>query len=82
MVSTTYEAGVYEAKTHLSQLLDMVAQGATVTITRHGRKAAVLAPVPEPTTPVNRGFGIWPDYEIPTGWDDFTVEDESLWHGE
>lgn len=35
--------GAYEAKTHLSQLLDEVARGETITITRHGVPAAVLA---------------------------------------
>ncbi|MDP2662365.1 MAG: type II toxin-antitoxin system prevent-host-death family antitoxin [Dehalococcoidia bacterium] len=36
--------GAYEAKTHLAQLLDEVARGETVTITRHGVPVAVLAP--------------------------------------
>lgn len=34
--------GAYEAKTHLSRLLDRVAEGETVTITRHGHAVAVL----------------------------------------
>lgn len=37
--------GSYEAKTHLSALLDKVAQGERVTITRHGVPVAELAPV-------------------------------------
>lgn len=37
--------GAYEAKTHLSELLDRVAQGAYITITRHGVPVAVLQPV-------------------------------------
>lgn len=37
--------GAFEAKTHLSALLDRVARGETITITRHGVPAAVLAPV-------------------------------------
>ncbi len=36
--------GVFQAKTQLSQLLDQVEKGETVTITRHGRPVAVLAP--------------------------------------
>lgn len=36
--------GAYEAKTHLSRLLDEVAKGATITITKHGVPVAVLAP--------------------------------------
>lgn len=37
--------GSYEAKTHLAALLDKVAQGENVTITRHGVPVAVLQPV-------------------------------------
>lgn len=36
--------GVYEAKTQLPRLLDQVARGQRVTITRHGVAVAVLAP--------------------------------------
>jgi prevent-host-death family protein len=38
------EVGAYEAKTHLSRLLDEVAQGKRFTITKHGVPVAVLAP--------------------------------------
>jgi prevent-host-death family protein len=38
--------GIFEAKTHLSALLNRVANGETITITRHGQPAAILAPVP------------------------------------
>lgn len=37
--------GAFEAKTHLSELLDEVAKGETITITRHGTPAAMLVPV-------------------------------------
>lgn len=36
---------VYEAKTHLSRLLDRAAAGEEILITRHGRPVARLAPV-------------------------------------
>jgi prevent-host-death family protein len=39
------EIGAYEAKTHLSKLLDEVEAGASITITRNGRPVARLAPV-------------------------------------
>jgi prevent-host-death family protein len=39
--------GAFEAKTHLSDLLDRVSQGETITITRHGVPAAMLVPVEE-----------------------------------
>ncbi len=39
--------GAFEAKTHLSELLDRVARGERITITRHGIPAAILVPVEE-----------------------------------
>ena len=39
--------GAFEAKTHLSALLDRVAKGERITITRHGVPAALLVPVVE-----------------------------------
>jgi len=42
--------GVFEAKTHFSDLLHRVARGEKITITRHGVPAALLVPVTE-TTP-------------------------------
>ena len=39
--------GAFEAKTHLSDLLDRVARGEKITITRHGVPAALLVPVTE-----------------------------------
>jgi prevent-host-death family protein len=36
--------GAYEAKTHLSQLLDEVLRGEVITITRHGVPVARLVP--------------------------------------
>jgi len=37
--------GAYEAKTHLPQLLERVAGGERITITKHGHSVAVLQPV-------------------------------------
>lgn len=42
MTSISY----YEARTHFSELLDQVATGKTILITRRGRPAAMLAPPP------------------------------------
>ncbi len=36
--------GAYEAKTHLPRLLDEVARGETITITKHGVPVARLVP--------------------------------------
>ncbi len=37
--------GAFDAKTHLSALLERVEQGETIVITRHGRPVAQLSPV-------------------------------------
>lgn len=39
--------GAYEAKTHLPRLLEEVAKGRTITITKHGVPVAKLVPVSE-----------------------------------
>ena len=38
--------GFYEARTHFSELLDQVAKGKKVLITRRGKPAALLSPPP------------------------------------
>ena len=40
--------GAYEAKTHLPRLLDEVAKGEQITITKRGVPVAMLVPVAEP----------------------------------
>lgn len=40
------DVGAYEAKTHLSELLNRVESGERITITRHGKAVALLVPVP------------------------------------
>ncbi|GMU41977.1 MAG: hypothetical protein AMXMBFR23_28430 [Chloroflexota bacterium] len=44
-----HTVGAYEAKSHLSALLDRVAAGESITITRHGVPVAVLSPPPSRT---------------------------------
>jgi len=39
--------GFYEARTHLSELLDHVAKGKKVLITRRGKPAALISPPPK-----------------------------------
>lgn len=43
--------GAYEAKTHLPQLLDRVARGEEICITRNGRPVARLVPEVSSPTP-------------------------------
>lgn len=45
MVMKVKETGTFEAKTHLSRILDEVEQGTTYYITKRGRKVAELRPV-------------------------------------
>ena len=42
------EIGAYEAKTHLPALLERVARGEQITITKHGKPIAKLVPVTKP----------------------------------
>jgi len=44
MMTPMRHIGAYEAKTHLPRLLDEVAAGESITITKHGRPVAVLVP--------------------------------------
>lgn len=39
--------GSYEAKTHLPELLDRVAQGEKILITKRGKPVALLSPPPQ-----------------------------------
>jgi len=41
---TTNSVGAYDAKTHFSELLERVAEGEEITITRHGTPVARLVP--------------------------------------
>ena len=43
--------GAYEAKTHLPHLLNRVAQGEHITITKHGVPVAMLVPVSSRSMP-------------------------------
>ncbi|MDR1711296.1 MAG: type II toxin-antitoxin system prevent-host-death family antitoxin [Propionibacteriaceae bacterium] len=80
MSAPPVEVGVYDAKTHLSKLLDMVASGTDVVITRNGSRAALLTAVPDaPAAP--RPFGLFPDYVIDEEWKAWTDDDEQMWYG-
>jgi prevent-host-death family protein len=49
--------GAFEAKTHLSELLNRVELGEHVTITKHGRPVARLVPATEIESDMS-----WPDF--------------------
>ena len=46
--------GAYEAKTHLSELLEKVEAGEEITITKHGAPVAKLVPVKKRASPEER----------------------------
>jgi prevent-host-death family protein len=50
--------GAFEAKTHLSNLLERVERGESITITRHGKPVARLVPVREASDRNRRGEAI------------------------
>ena len=64
------EVGAFEAKTHLSRLLDEVEAGETIMITRHGKRIAELVPS-KPKKKAKRGcakgpgFYMAPDFDAP-----------------
>ncbi len=62
--------GFYQARTHLSELLDDVAKGKKVLITRRGKPAALLGPPPKEGQPdvrqVVREMLAFQDREGPT----------------
>jgi prevent-host-death family protein len=47
--------GSFEAKTHLPKLLERVAKGERILITRRGRPVAMLVPAPHDVKPDVRG---------------------------
>jgi prevent-host-death family protein len=61
--------GVHEAKTHLSRLLEDVAAGEEVVITRRGQAVASLVPPPAALTRqfgIDRGrFTVPKDFDLP-----------------
>jgi prevent-host-death family protein len=53
-LSTSATIGLFEAKTHFSELIGRVEAGEEVTITRHGAAVAKLVPVRRESTPEER----------------------------
>ena len=53
-MTTLHTVGAYEAKTHLSELLEKVEAGEEITITKHGTPIAKLVPVRKETSQQER----------------------------
>jgi len=54
MQRRSHSVGAYQAKTHLSELLEKVEAGAEITITKHGAPVARLVPVKKEASPEER----------------------------
>jgi antitoxin (DNA-binding transcriptional repressor) of toxin-antitoxin stability system len=65
------DVGVFEAKTSLSALLELVAGGHGIFITKHGKRVAELRAVKAPRKKAKfgcargRGFRMAPDFDAP-----------------
>lgn len=59
--------GAYEAKTHLSELLEKVEAGQEVTITKHGNPIAKLVPIRKEASVDERLAAIQRIQKLPSG---------------
>ena len=59
--------GAYQAKTHLSELLEKVEAGEEITITKHGLPVARLVPVKNEAGPQERAAAIQRIQKLATG---------------
>jgi prevent-host-death family protein len=79
------QVNVHEAKTQLSKLLELVENGETVTIARHGKPVAQLVASPKPEKkPFPFGIARH-DPIVPPGdewWQPMTEEELADWYGE
>lgn len=48
------EVGIFEAKTHLSDLVERAGQGETITVTKRGKPVARIVPIEEPAKSVQQ----------------------------
>lgn len=63
------EIGLREAKARLSELIDRVEHGETLTLTRHGKPVARIVPIAERRPGLLRGrIGMAPDFDETPDW--------------
>jgi prevent-host-death family protein len=69
------KVNMHEAKTHLSKLVERVEGGEEIVISRAGKPAAKLVPVPQ-EKPGKRKLGGWEGIEVPSDaeWREFKEE--------
>lgn len=64
------EIGIFEAKTHLSEILQEVENGARFIITKRGHAIAELRPIEEERQRLKRGCAANPGYRISPDFDE------------
>ncbi|MFO8070971.1 MAG: type II toxin-antitoxin system prevent-host-death family antitoxin [Polyangia bacterium] len=64
------EIGVFDTKTHLSDILRRVSQGERFYITRRGERVALLGPVESGKRPLERGCAANDGYFMADDFDD------------
>lgn len=62
--------GTFEAKTHLSEILDQVAKGESIAITKRGVPIAVIVPVAETQQEVRKAVEELRQWRRGISWDD------------
>ena len=63
------DIGIREAKAHLSELIERVERGETLTLTRHGRPVARIVPVAERRPGLLKGrIGMADDFDETPEW--------------
>lgn len=68
------EIGVFDAKTHLSEILQRVQAGERFLITRRGQRIAELRPVEPERRPLEKGSAANPSYRMAPDFDE-PIED-------
>ncbi len=64
------EIGIFETKTHLSELIQKVMAGERFLITRRGEPVAELRPVTPERRALKRGAAAHPDYRMSKDFDE------------
>jgi prevent-host-death family protein len=78
----TESVNVYEAKTHLSQLLDRAAAGEEIVIARAGRPVARLVALAEPSPEPRKPGGWRGKVSVAPDFDELPPEIDAAFRGE
>ncbi len=80
------QVSLYEAKTHLSALVDQAAAGEDIVIAKNGKPRAVIVSLDRAPEPPRRAprFGSWAHeaYSLPENFNDPDPEIEAMFYGE